>query len=138
LLQYTNLEPIIGQTTARCRRYKIWFAGNGFMRMQCKIGGKGKDEQEHAATITWSCVQINEERTMRENAELQARFKKEQAEGRKQQEEMDQENRRKAAKEAEDNRKAHEKNIRRRATRIARLEDGDTDNDSEHRGEHRG
>lgn len=60
--QYASLDPIVVKTTVRCRMYKIWFAGNGYMRMQCKVRGKGEGAQEEAEMITWSCIQVIRER----------------------------------------------------------------------------
>ena len=89
--QHASLDPIIVKTTSRCRRIKMWFAGNGCMRMQCEMGSKADFRNGDTTTVVWSCLQRTKERKEREAKEWQEEAK---ANGTKQrQEQQDKEQR---------------------------------------------
>jgi hypothetical protein len=40
--QESSIEAIVVLMSNPCREVKIWFAGNGYMRMQCEMGTREK------------------------------------------------------------------------------------------------
>jgi hypothetical protein len=74
--QYASLDPIVVKTTSRSREMKMWFAGQGCMRMQCVVGSKADIENGDAETIVWSGVHMTEARKDEEMAVFQEKLKK--------------------------------------------------------------
>ncbi|KAH6868571.1 hypothetical protein BKA58DRAFT_421835 [Alternaria rosae] len=87
--QEALLEPIVVRTSSRCREVKMWFAGNGYMRMQYDMGSVDELANGQASTVTWNAIQMTKEHKEREHKEFMVRRKKQEEEIRvKQAEEM--------------------------------------------------
>ena len=106
--QHASLEPIIVKMTSRCRRIKMWFAGNGYMRMQCETGSKADFRNGCTTTVVWSCLQRTKERKERKIRELPAKQAKHEAEVEARQAKKRQEEQEKQAKELEEKKKRRE------------------------------
>jgi hypothetical protein len=64
------------KTTSRCREMKIWFAGQGCMRMQCVVGSKADIENGDAETVGWSGVHMTKARKDEEMAVFREKLKR--------------------------------------------------------------
>ena len=80
--QEASLEPIVVRTSSRCREVKMWFARNGYMRMQCEMGTVDELAKGQATTVTWNAIQMTKERKEREHKEFMARRKRQDEERR--------------------------------------------------------
>jgi len=104
--RHASLEPITVKTTSRCRQIKMWFAGNGYMRMQCEMGSKDHFRNGYTTTVLWSCIQKTKERQEREAEELEVKWAKQEEEAKAIEAKQRQEQK---EKEREEDRKSMEK-----------------------------
>ena len=104
--RHASLEPITVKTTSRCRQIKMWFAGNGYMRMQCEMGSKDHFRNGYMTTVLWSCIQKTKERQEREAEELEVKWAKQEEEAKAIEAKQRQEQK---EKEREEDRKSMEK-----------------------------
>ncbi|KAI4694095.1 uncharacterized protein J4E84_002675 [Alternaria hordeiaustralica] len=75
--QEASLEPIVVKTSSRCREIKMWFAGNGYMRMQCDMGSVEELANGQAKRVTWNAIQNTKEHKEREQKAFMARRRRE-------------------------------------------------------------
>ncbi|CAE7026631.1 hypothetical protein P3342_005825 [Pyrenophora teres f. teres] len=98
--KYASLDPIMVRTTARCKMLKMWFTGDGYMRMVAVMGSKKDLENGREVPIIWSGIKMTPERENERTEEERARSRlldeeqkaKEAAERKKSREEWDRHN----------------------------------------------
>ncbi|KAI1522401.1 hypothetical protein PtrCC142_011843, partial [Pyrenophora tritici-repentis] len=73
--EYASLDPIIVKTTGRSRRLKMWFTGDGFMRMELLMGSKDDFRNECGVPVIWSGIEMTEFRSQEEAKEWRAERK---------------------------------------------------------------
>lgn len=78
--EFGSSEPIAVKTRSCCRRIKFWFAGDGYLRFQCKTGRIRKEAHRNAPTTTWSAVHMMQEHLKRECQDRMKQREKQQVE----------------------------------------------------------
>ncbi|KAF2873347.1 hypothetical protein BDV95DRAFT_566783 [Massariosphaeria phaeospora] len=67
-----DLEPMIVKTEGSCGEVRIWFAGDGYLKMECELKARGKK----ALVCSFSGIQLHEKRQALQMEKREAEHKK--------------------------------------------------------------